>query len=69
MFLPDFREISHQTAGQCVFFYPPTFLTCLLKLNLDLIDVINSNQSEARKQCFLASDWSKFETLPREYLT
>ena len=27
--------------------------------------VSNFNQSEARKHCFLASDWSKFETLPR----
>ena len=27
--------------------------------------VSNSNQSDARKHCFLASDWSKFETLPR----
>ena len=27
--------------------------------------VTNFNQSEARKHCFLASDWSKFETLPR----
>ena len=23
------------------------------------------DQSEARKQCFLASDWLKFDTLPR----
>ena len=27
--------------------------------------VTNFDQSEARKQCFLASDWLKFETLPR----
>ena len=27
--------------------------------------VSNFNQSEARKHCFLVSDWSKFETLPR----
>ena len=27
--------------------------------------VTNFNQSEARKHCFLASDWLKFETLPR----
>ena len=27
--------------------------------------VTNFDQSEARKQCVLASDWSKFETLPR----
>ena len=27
------------------------------------------NQSESRKQCFLASDWLKFETLPRKYRT
>ena len=27
--------------------------------------VSNFNQSEARKQCFLDSDWLKFETLPR----
>ena len=27
--------------------------------------VSNFNQSEARKHCFLASDWLKFETLPR----
>ena len=27
--------------------------------------VSNFDQSEARKQCFLATDWSKFETLPR----
>ena len=27
------------------------------------------NQSEARKQCFLASDWLKFETLPRKFRT
>ena len=26
--------------------------------------VSNFNQSEARKQCLLDSDWSKFETLP-----
>ena len=31
--------------------------------------VSNLNQSEARKQCFLASDWLKFETLPRKYRT
>ena len=29
--------------------------------------VSNFNQSEARKQCFLASDWLKFVTLPRKY--
>ena len=28
--------------------------------------VQNINQSEARKQCFLASDWLKFGTLPRK---
>ena len=27
--------------------------------------VTNFNQSGASKHCFLASDWSKFETLPR----
>ena len=27
--------------------------------------VSNSNQSEARKRCFLASDWLKFEILPK----
>ena len=27
------------------------------------------NQSEARKGCFLASDWSKYETLPRKFRT
>ena len=27
------------------------------------------NQSEARKQCFLASDWLKYETLPRKFRT
>ena len=27
------------------------------------------NQSEARKLCFLASDWFKFETLPQRYHT
>ena len=27
--------------------------------------VSNFDQSEARKQCFLFSDWLKFETLPR----
>ena len=31
--------------------------------------VSNFNQSEERKQCFLPSDWLKFETLPREYRT
>ena len=31
--------------------------------------VTNLNQSEARKQCFLASDWLKFETHPRKYRT
>ena len=31
--------------------------------------VSNFNQSEARKQCFLASDWLKFETLPRKFRT
>ena len=31
--------------------------------------VSNFNQSEARKHCFLAFDWSKFETLPRLYRT
>ena len=31
--------------------------------------VTNFNQSEARKQCFLASDWLKFETLPRKFRT
>ena len=27
------------------------------------------NQSEAREQSFLASDWLKLETLPRKYRT
>ena len=27
------------------------------------------NQSEARKHCFLASDWLKCETLPRKFRT
>ena len=31
--------------------------------------ISNFNQSEARKHCFLVSDWLKFETLPRKYLT
>ena len=31
--------------------------------------VSNFDQSEARKQCFLASDWLKFETLPRQFRT
>ena len=31
--------------------------------------VTNLNQSEARQQCFLASDWLKFETLTRKYRT
>ena len=32
--------------------------------------VTNFNQSEARKQCFFASDWLEFETLPdRKYRT
>ena len=31
--------------------------------------VSNFNQSEARKDCFLASDWSKFETPPHKYRT
>ena len=31
--------------------------------------VSNLNQSEARKQCFLASYWLKFETLPRKFRT
>ena len=31
--------------------------------------VTNFDQSEARKQCFLASDRLKFETLPRKYRT
>ena len=31
--------------------------------------VSNFNQSEARKHCFLASDWLTFETLPRKYRT
>ena len=31
--------------------------------------VSNFSQSEARKQCFLASDWLKFETLPRKFRT
>ena len=31
--------------------------------------VSNFDQSEARKQCFLASDWLKFEALPRKYRT
>ena len=31
--------------------------------------VSNFNQSEAREQCSLASDWLKFETLPRKYRT
>ena len=29
--------------------------------------VSNFHQSEARKHCFLASDWLKFETLPRKF--
>ena len=31
--------------------------------------VSHFNQSEARKQCFLASDWLKYETLPRKFRT
>ena len=31
--------------------------------------VSNFNQSEARKQCFLASDWFKFVTLLQKYRT
>ena len=31
--------------------------------------VSNFDQSEARKQCILASDWLEFETLPRKYRT
>ena len=31
--------------------------------------VSNFNQSEARKQCVLASDWLKFVTLPRKFRT
>ena len=27
------------------------------------------DQSEARKLCFFASDWSRYETLPRRYRT
>ena len=30
--------------------------------------VTNFDQSEARKQCFLASDWLKFETLPDNFV-
>ena len=29
--------------------------------------ISNFDQSEARKHCFLASDWLKFVTLPRKY--
>ena len=29
--------------------------------------VSNFDQTESRKHCFLASDWLKFETLPRLY--
>ena len=31
--------------------------------------VSNFNQAESRKQCFIASDWLKFETLPLKYHT
>ena len=31
------------------------------------IFVTNFNQSKARKQCFLASHWSKLGTIPRKY--
>ena len=31
--------------------------------------VPNFDQPEARKHCFLASDWLKFETLSRKYHT
>ena len=31
--------------------------------------VSNFDQSEAMKQCFLASDWLKFVTLPQKYRT
>ena len=31
--------------------------------------VTNFDQSEARKHCFLDSDWSKFVTLPRKFRT
>ena len=31
--------------------------------------VSNFDQSEAGKHCFVASDWLKFETLPRKYCT
>ena len=31
--------------------------------------VSNFDQSEAGKHCFCASDWLKFETLPRKYRT
>ena len=30
--------------------------------------VSHFNQSEARKQCFLASDWLKYETLPENFV-
>ena len=54
---------------------------CLAKVNLqDGIDFVNRvrnfrgrvsyfNQSEARKHPFLASDWLKYETLPRKFRT
>ena len=29
--------------------------------------VSNFHQPEARRDCFLASDWRKFEALPRKY--
>ena len=58
------------------------FLPYLLPSNLFYLLVVNLyrvrnfrgrvshfNQSEARKQCFLASDWLKYETLPRKFRT
>ena len=56
--------------------YPPDVLSIYFHITMKHYRVrnfrgrvSNFNQSEARKQCFLASDWLKFETLPRKFRT
>ena len=47
----------------------PSFFVVLYRVRNFRGRVSYFNQSEARKGCFLASDWLKYETLPRKFRT
>ena len=48
----------------CCFF---AFIWIVHRIRYFLGDVLKFNQSEARKQCFVDSDWLKFETRARKH--